>query len=98
MRAVMSLVVALVLASAAAASGSRVHAAALPGASESPAALREATRPIDQHDDSRVGVQLVVAGIGAGVVVGMGTVAYFLRRKLGLTAYSPEQAAGGGHH
>jgi hypothetical protein len=54
--------------------------------------------PVDDHDESRVGVQLVVAGIAAGLVVGVGTSAYLLRRKLGLTAYSPDKAAGGTHH
>jgi hypothetical protein len=55
-------------------------------------------QPVNQHDDSRVGVQLVVAGIAAGLVLGVGTGAYLLRRKLGLTAYAPPNAAGGGHH
>ena len=56
------------------------------------------TQPVDDHEDSRVGVQLVVAGIAAALVVGVGTGAYLLRRKLGLTAYAPDSAAGGGHH
>ena len=55
-------------------------------------------QPVDDHDDSRVGVQLVVSGITAALVVGVGTGAYLLRRKLGLTAYAPDSAAGGGHH
>ena len=55
-------------------------------------------RPVNEHDDSRVGVQLAVAGIAAGLVVGVGTGAYLLRRKLGLTAYTPPEAPGGGHH
>lgn len=52
---------------------------------------------VDQHDDSRVDVQLVVAGITAVVVVGLGSAAYVLRRKLGLTAYDPKEASGGHH-
>ncbi len=53
---------------------------------------------VDDHDGSRVGVQLAVTGIAAGLVVGVGTGAYFLRRRLGLTAYSPEAASGGPPH
>jgi hypothetical protein len=52
---------------------------------------------VDQHDDSRVGVQLTVLGLAAVVVVVVGTGAYFLRKKLGLTAQPPQQT-GGGHH
>ena len=52
---------------------------------------------VDQHDDSRVGVQLTVLGLAAVVVVVVGTGAYFLRKKLGLTAPPPQQP-GGGHH
>ena len=73
------------------------HAAETPPLSAPARALRQSTQPIDQHDDSRVGVQLVVAGIAAGLVVGAGTAAYVLRRKLGLTAYAPDQGPGGGH-
>lgn len=60
-------------------------------------ASQSAPRQVDDHDGSRVGVQLVVAGIAAGLVVGVDTGAYLLRRKLGLTAYSPDQAADGHH-
>ena len=81
--------VAAVTPSQAASSASRTHSEAM---------LSAGTQPVDDHDESRVGVQLVVAGLAAGVVVGVGTGAYLLRRKLGLTAYAPEDAAGGGHH
>jgi hypothetical protein len=70
--------------------GPRAYAGALPAATP--------PRPVNQHDDSRIGVQLVVAGIAAGLVVGVGTGAYLLRRKLGLTAYVPPETGGGGHH
>jgi flagellar biosynthesis protein FliP len=52
---------------------------------------------VDQHDDTRVAVQLTVLGLAAVVVVVVGTGAYFLRKKLGLTAPPPQQT-GGGHH
>ncbi len=50
--------------------------------------------PVDDNDDSRVTVQLIVAGIAAGVVVVVGSGAYLLRRKLGLVAPPPEPGAG----
>ena len=81
--------VAAVTPSQAADSASRAHGEAM---------LRAEPQPIDDHDDSRVGVQLAVAGVAAALVVGVGTGAFLLRRKLGLTAYSPDNAAGGGHH
>lgn len=61
-----------------------------------PQAQGQPPRP-DAHDDSRVGVQLVVAGIAAGVVVGVGLAGYALRRKLGRTAYAPPEQ-GDAHH
>lgn len=74
------------------------QAADTPSARETALALHQSAQPVAQHDDSRVGVQLVVAGIAAGFVVGAGSLAYLLRRKLGLTAYAPDQTAGGGEH
>ena len=94
----MMLLVAAVLAFAVTyAAAAPIDAASVPPADGRAVAHQRLQRPVDQHDGSRVGVQLVVAGITAALVVGVGTGAYLLRRKLGLTAYAPEQA-GGGHH
>ena len=48
------------------------------------------------EDDDRVEVQLVVLGVVIGTVFVLGTGAWLLRRKLGLTAYTPP--ADSGHH
>ncbi len=48
------------------------------------------------EDDDRVEVQLLVLGIVIGTVFVLGTGAYLLRRKLGLTAYTPPVDSG--HH
>ena len=56
-----------------------------------------AVRQIDDNDDTRVAVQLTVAGIAAFVVVGVGLGAYLLRRRLGLVEPPPEQTPGGHH-
>jgi hypothetical protein len=52
---------------------------------------------VDDNDDTRVEVQLVVLGIAAGTVFVLGSGAYLLRKKLGLVAPPPEQG-GAGHH
>ena len=58
-----------------------------------------AQQQVDDNDDSRVNVQLVVAGIAAGVVVGIGTLAFAIRWKLGRTAYDRDAAEKAlGHH
>jgi hypothetical protein len=53
---------------------------------------------VDDNDDTRVEVQLVVLGIAAASVVGAGLAAYFIRRRLGLTAYDPAAHGAGTHH
>jgi 4-hydroxybenzoate polyprenyltransferase len=82
---------------AAAAISSPAHAAAVPPAGALPAVMAQQKPEVDQHDDSRVAVQLVVLGIAAGVVVGVGSCAYVLRKKLGLVAPPPQQGVGGHH-
>jgi hypothetical protein len=46
-------------------------------------------------DDDRVEVQLVVLAVAVGLVVVFGSVAYLVRRKLGLVAPPPEPGEGG---
>ncbi len=56
-----------------------------------PAAGAAAATPVPAHDGSRVGVQLGVLGAAAFMVIVVGSVAYLVRRRLGLAAPSPEQ-------
>lgn len=56
-----------------------------------------AAQQVDDNDDTRVEVQLVVAGIVAAFVVGVGSGAYLLRKRLGRVAPPPDQS-GSGHH
>jgi hypothetical protein len=51
-------------------------AASVPPADGRIAAHQHLQQAVDQHDGSRVEVQLVVAGIVAGLVVGVGSGAY----------------------
>lgn len=51
---------------------------------------------LDDDDDDVFEVQLLVLGVVIGTVFVLGTGAYLLRRKLGLTAYTPP--ADTGHH
>jgi hypothetical protein len=51
---------------------------------------------VDDNEDTLVEVQLVVLGLAAFVVVGVGLAGYLLRKRLGLVAGPPDQT--GGHH
>jgi len=54
---------------------------------------------VDDNDDTRVEVQLVVLGIAVGVVLVLGTVLYVVRKRLGLVPPPPDpETVGGGHH
>lgn len=52
---------------------------------------------VDDNDDTRVEVQLVVVGAAIGLVVVGGTVAYLVRRRLGLVAPPPEPGSDAHH-
>ena len=62
-----------------------------------PAAAQEAgeRREVDQNDDTRVEVQLVVLGLAALVVVVGGLAAWFLRLRLGIIPPPPDQQSSG---
>lgn len=77
-------------------SGTLVDAAAAPPAAPQPIAMTQQP-PIDDNDDTRVEVQLIVAGIAAFTVVGVGSAAYMLRRKLGRIAPPPGDGASSHH-
>jgi len=63
----------------------------------SAAAAVHAQGQVDANDDSRVEVQITVLVAAVTLVVVIGTGAYFLRKRLGLTAPPPKQDAGGHH-
>ena len=52
---------------------------------------------VDDNDDTRVEVQIVVLGIALGTVFVVGTGVFLLRRKLGLVAPPPDPESGGHH-
>lgn len=60
-------------------------------------AITSQAEEIDDNDDTRVEVQLVVLGIAIGTVFVLGTGAYLVRRRLGLVPPPPEPG-GDGHH
>lgn len=77
----------------------RASAASTPSVTQGiPAAPRQqtatSTSAVPTNDDSRVGVQLVVLGIVAFVVIGIGSVAYLIRKRVGLIAPPPDQGSG----
>ncbi|HYM14279.1 MAG TPA: hypothetical protein VEZ14_01820 [Dehalococcoidia bacterium] len=78
-----------------AAAAGQAHAAAAPRTGAPHVAAYQ--QQVDQHDGSRVAVQLAVLGGAAVVVVVIGTAAYFLRKRLGLTA-GPAEQPGEAHH
>ena len=92
-----SITLLLAVALFAAASLRPAHAATTPPGHGPVVMATAGAPPIDQHDDTRVDVQLVVLGAAVVLVVGIGTCAYFLRRVLGLTAPPPAQPSGGHH-
>ena len=92
---------ALVTAALLVAVSTRAAAAADAPPQHTPATLSRQAKPvIDDHDESRVTIQLIVLGLAIGVVVVAGTAAYLVRRRLGLTAYDADaaRAAQDGHH
>ena len=75
------------------------------GAARSPASDSPSiqAQEVDDNDDTRVDVQLVVVALVIGTVFIGGTGAYLLRKRLGLVPPPPEQDAtahpgAGGHH
>jgi hypothetical protein len=75
---------------------SAIHAAASALGGAAPQISPQA-QEIDDNDDTRVEVQLVVLAVAGVTVFVVGTGAYVLRRKLGLVPPPPEPG-GGAHH
>jgi hypothetical protein len=63
-----------------------------------PAAEVSRQETVDDNDDTRVEVQLVVLGVALALVVGLGIPLFLLRKKLGLVPPPPEPGAGDPHH
>jgi hypothetical protein len=92
-----TVVLACIAATALAVVAQNAAAAVTPLASRSTDAPSVQTQEIDDNDDTRVEVQLVVLGVVAGTVFVLGSCVYLLRKRLGLVAPPPEQG-GSGHH
>jgi hypothetical protein len=86
----LAVVLAALVAGRSAASASEV----LPAAE---AVVSVQAQEVDDNDDTRVEVQLVVLAVALGTVFVFGTGAYFVRRKLGLVPPPPDQQADGDH-
>jgi len=67
------------------------------GVTEGAAVTASSQQQVDDNDDTRVEVQLVVLGIAAFVVLGIGAAGYVLRKRLGLVPPPPGPDAGGHH-
>jgi hypothetical protein len=87
----------LVMTLFAAASLRPVYAAATPHRAAPAAALPQENQQVSSNDGTRVKVQVIVLCSAVVLVVVIGTGAYFLRKRLGLTAPPPKQDAGGHH-
>jgi hypothetical protein len=87
-----ALAVILLLAFAVVAAASARPAIAMQASPHSPAQGIAAQQQVDDNDDTRVDVQVVVLAIAAGLVVGVGSLAFALRWKLGRTTYDRDAA------
>ncbi len=92
---IIALVLAVAAAGGVATPPSSAHAA--PSAPALAPATAQLQQPVDDNDDTRVEVQLVVLGAAVSLVVGVGVAAYLLRRRLGLVAPAPD-APTDAHH
>jgi hypothetical protein len=75
----------------------QVRAADAARVTEAAAVTVSSQQQVDDNDDTRVEVQLVVLGIAAFVVLGIGAAGYVLRKRLGLVPPPPGPDAGGHH-
>jgi hypothetical protein len=94
---VLSLVLTVALASVLSTAHRASAAEAAPHGQSIMAAHQQTPQPVPSNDDSRVGVQVGVLCAAVGLVVVVGTCAYFARRVLGLSGPPPPQDAAGHH-
>jgi hypothetical protein len=87
-----ALAVILLLFTLAVATASTKPAVAMQAAPHTPGQGIAAQQQMDDNDDSLVEVQLLVVAIAAGLVVGVGSLAFALRWKLGRTTYDRDAA------